>query len=473
VFTALARKAGSLTSHPVLVGWLHQSTQWAAAGLRRNEQRRQRHEQAAALESVAVEAEPSDSADWDHVRPLLDTALDELKGGDREAVLLRYFENLSYSEISQRLRIGDNAARMRVERALERLRSHLAKRGVTSTAGALGLVLSQRAVAAAPTGLAQPIASTAYASAGAAALGGAAAGLWMGNLQLALVGALVLVLAVGVYREHRRLDEGERALAAEKLRFKTLRQTATPLDRQLQVERAAVAALPAESDLPKADPVDLERKRLDMIVRKGELDFTYAPLFRRLKLDHATLDRLKELLVERNQAIFDAMQYAKGQGLDPTPGETAQITDQATLDIDQRIAAILDVDKAGIYARYQKSEPYRAAVVPWRFAPDASRDRQADELVDLFQRVAPDFAEPPPSFSSEPKPIPPEVLERAKTLLTSDEYYQITSARDLSKAFVTMERIARAAATEGHLKLSPGSARLYVPLSTSTSSRSR
>jgi len=40
VFTDLARKAAALARRPVLVGWLHRSAQFAAAGLIRAEQRR-------------------------------------------------------------------------------------------------------------------------------------------------------------------------------------------------------------------------------------------------------------------------------------------------------------------------------------------------------------------------------------------------------------------------------------------------
>ena len=55
----------------------------------------------------------------------------ELKDSDREALLLRYFERRSMAEVGSRLGLSENAARMRVERALERLRERLTRRGVT------------------------------------------------------------------------------------------------------------------------------------------------------------------------------------------------------------------------------------------------------------------------------------------------------------------------------------------------------
>jgi len=73
------------------------------------------------------------------LRPMIDAALDELKEGDREVVLLRYFGELTFPEIAQRLQLSESAARMRTERALDKLRLKLNRRGVMSTSTALGL----------------------------------------------------------------------------------------------------------------------------------------------------------------------------------------------------------------------------------------------------------------------------------------------------------------------------------------------
>ena len=57
----------------------------------------------------------------------------ELKEADREAILLRYFENRPLAQVGEKLGLGENAARMRVERALEKMRGLLAKRGIAAT----------------------------------------------------------------------------------------------------------------------------------------------------------------------------------------------------------------------------------------------------------------------------------------------------------------------------------------------------
>ena len=82
--------------------------------------------------------------DWEKIRPTLDDAMHELKETDREAILLRYFENQQFAEVGAKLGLNENAARMRVERALEKLRDIFTKRGIT-TATALASVISANA----------------------------------------------------------------------------------------------------------------------------------------------------------------------------------------------------------------------------------------------------------------------------------------------------------------------------------------
>src|SRR4051812_20566921 len=85
VFTALARKAGSLTAHPVLAGWLYTATQHAAAKVIRSEVRRHEREQEALAMSETFSPDAA-TIDWAHLRPVLDAAMSELGDSDREAV---------------------------------------------------------------------------------------------------------------------------------------------------------------------------------------------------------------------------------------------------------------------------------------------------------------------------------------------------------------------------------------------------
>jgi RNA polymerase sigma factor (sigma-70 family) len=162
VFTDLARKAMPLSARPSLTGWLYTSTHFAAAKVLRAEQRRhQREREAQAMHELRQDSGPN--RDWEQVRPMLDQAMHELKPADREAILLRFFENRPLADVGSKLGLNENAARMRIDRALEKLRVLLSRRGVATTA-ALSLILSTHAVHAAPAGIAASLTSTAFAS---------------------------------------------------------------------------------------------------------------------------------------------------------------------------------------------------------------------------------------------------------------------------------------------------------------------
>src|SRR5437773_6097616 len=159
VFVALAQNARQLTDHPVLSGWLHRSAQNLAANAVRSDVRRRAREQEAVAMNELLSAEPETV--WEHIAPHLDEALGELNEGDRDAVLLRYFERKSAREMAQTLGTSEDAAQKRVSRAVERLREFFAKRGITVGASGLVVVISANAVQAAPVGLAATIATTA------------------------------------------------------------------------------------------------------------------------------------------------------------------------------------------------------------------------------------------------------------------------------------------------------------------------
>jgi RNA polymerase sigma factor (sigma-70 family) len=174
VFTALARKAATLAGRPVLGGWLYRTAQFSAIDIVRAENRRRARETEAHT-MHELTANPGGAADWEKLRPTLDQAIGELKDDDRDAVVMRFFEGKSFADMGTRLRLSENAARMRVERALDKLHSALSRRGVTSTAAALGMALTNQAGVAAPVGLAASVVTGAMGQA-AMAGGGVATG---------------------------------------------------------------------------------------------------------------------------------------------------------------------------------------------------------------------------------------------------------------------------------------------------------
>lgn len=89
VFTDLARKAGSVAYCPVLAGWLHTSTHFAAAKVVRTERRRRLREQTVLSMQEITNDSPQD-AEWSRLRPVLDRAIEQLRPDDRDAILLRF-----------------------------------------------------------------------------------------------------------------------------------------------------------------------------------------------------------------------------------------------------------------------------------------------------------------------------------------------------------------------------------------------
>lgn len=165
VFIDLARKAAAVAHHPSLTAWLYRATRYRAIDVAREEARRDRLVQTLGTMTDTPPAGSAPALDWEQLRPVLDAAMDQLKERDRRIVLLRFFNGLSYADIGAQLNLSDNAARMRADRALEQLRGHLHRRGVTSTAVVLGGLLAEHTVAAAPAGLFPAITTTALAAA--------------------------------------------------------------------------------------------------------------------------------------------------------------------------------------------------------------------------------------------------------------------------------------------------------------------
>ena len=205
VFLVLARKAGSLSPRVVLSSWLFRTTRFVAARALRAEQRRSQNETLASMQPTF-----SDSANppepWNSLEPHLDAALAALPTGDRDAVLLRFFEHQSFRTVGERLGINEEAAKKRVSRAVEKLRHWLAKRGVTLTAASLLVLLGNLPTTAAPPSLARQIALTATAKvpASVASLAtGAMRDVWLASLRRFQPWAIAaLLVMMGAARWH-------------------------------------------------------------------------------------------------------------------------------------------------------------------------------------------------------------------------------------------------------------------------------
>jgi len=203
VFILLARKAGALGPDTILPSWLHRTAGFVAADAVKARQRRARRELEAVMQSLLNEPSPCTAELWPHIAPLLDRAVAGLKEPDRHAIVLRYFENRSLAEVGRALGTNEDAARMRVNRALEKLRQFFAKRGVNSTTALLAGAMSAHSVQAAPAGLAGAV--TALAVTKGAAAGASTLTLIQGALKmmawtkakLAIMAGIAVIVAAG------------------------------------------------------------------------------------------------------------------------------------------------------------------------------------------------------------------------------------------------------------------------------------
>jgi RNA polymerase sigma factor (sigma-70 family) len=149
VFLLLSQKAGTL-HQSYLTGWLLTTSRYACANIRKSEQRRQRREQL-----VAMNPSTQTNSRQDDLLDRLDEALYQLKAADREALILRYLKEQPVSDVAEKLGISQDAAHKRINRGVEKLRDYFSRRGITTTSGALGAILSEQVSGAALTGAAR------------------------------------------------------------------------------------------------------------------------------------------------------------------------------------------------------------------------------------------------------------------------------------------------------------------------------
>lgn len=160
VFASLARKAEQLRSNSDrLPGWLHRAAVLEARHLRRGEKRHEHRVRAAGEQQIA------ETGDTSQLRAEVDCALDQLPAIDRDVLVLRYYNELSFREIAVRLGKSEAAAQKQGRRALERLGVTLRGVGIGVPATAIATFLCTGLAEAMPATSATKISAAAMASA--------------------------------------------------------------------------------------------------------------------------------------------------------------------------------------------------------------------------------------------------------------------------------------------------------------------
>ncbi|WP_035612737.1 sigma-70 family RNA polymerase sigma factor [Haloferula sp. BvORR071] len=271
-FILLARKAPELLGCASLGGWVHRTALLQARNLLRTAQREQRKRSQLLHASMGPGAFSAGDR-WQALQPMLDESLEALPAKDREALLLRFYRALGVREVGTALGISREAAQKRIDRASEKLRAQILRRGgslagitVTSLGTTLAAGFGAEAQAGAALPLAAGFAKTALASAGAASsstgtslflssMGMKASSMVAVPLVALLVGGVWFAsqrLAIGKLEEENAALAGKMTLASgaasTAAKPKTLLPTA--LD-QRPVDWKAVGAALAQVGAPK------------------------------------------------------------------------------------------------------------------------------------------------------------------------------------------------------------------------------
>ena len=255
VFTALAAKGDAHLRIKHVSAWLFATTRFTVSHTVRTERRRQDREQKAqSMHALTEESGPHPVPDMPP--NLLDEVLESLDEMEREAVLLRFIEGKSFAAVGSALDTTEDAARMRVTRALEKARTLFARKGITSSAAALGAALANLVVAA-PANLAAKVSAAALSGTAAIAASGSAK-IGFTSIMTATKATTWLAAAAGIFAigysvyEHRAATVlGEEASRLTQERDGLLEALNRSKQRSVELARQAAQSDERASSLQK------------------------------------------------------------------------------------------------------------------------------------------------------------------------------------------------------------------------------
>ncbi len=422
VFLILARKAKTLRQGTVLSGWLYQTARLTAANSLRREIRRQNRDQQAYMQSTLNQPEPEH---WQQVGPMLEQAMSGLSDADRNAIVLRYFENKPLKEVGAALGASDDAAKMRVNRALEKLRKFFLKRGVTLSAAALGAAISAHSVQAAPAGLSTAVIAAACQG---SALTASTLTLAKGTLKimawtkfhLAVGTAAVAVIAlqyVKIENQHqetvslqgqlqRAAQQSDQQLASIKeleTRDETMARSLRTVVRESTQSAARKAAAPAPVATPMdvANSVNLSPKAdglgsaMENLMKNPDyLKAIAEQQAQMLKTQYAPLVKQLNLTPEQRDAFYAALMdnatNTMVQGLAMMSGtnkaEATGVIEDAQKSLQEQMRSLLGDSGFAQFQEYQTTIPDRQLLESMKasFADNPLTDDQQQSLLQIM-----------------------------------------------------------------------------------------
>ena len=269
VFVILARKAKSLSPKTILSGWLCRAARYVSADTLKIQRRRQLREQESQMQSIINE---SNSTEWNQIAPLLEEGLNCLGKSEHDAVVLRFLDGKELKQVGAAMGTTQDAARMRVNRGLEKLREFFSKKGVTLSTAAIAGALATNSVQAAPTGLGAAITAGALSGTTISAATAIAATktIAMTTFQKAIVTATVVVLAaVGVYEAHQAAQLHDQVQTLKRQQV-PLTEQITQLQRERDYTANQLAVMAGELAKNEDDNLELLKLRAEISLLRDQ-----------------------------------------------------------------------------------------------------------------------------------------------------------------------------------------------------------
>jgi RNA polymerase sigma factor (sigma-70 family) len=398
VFIILAKKARALPAGTVLSGWLFHTARLTASNFVRAEIRRSRREQEAYMQSTVNE---NGADDWQRIAPLVDDAIADLGEKDRDAIVMRFVKGQDNKAVATALGTSEEAAQVRVSRAVEKLRKAFTKRGVVLTGAGITGAIAANSVQSAPAGLAALVSASVAQGAAAgttlALVKGTMKLMSWTRLQMAVLAAAAAVIGGQTYenvkqarqvttleqqlqqqsqaqqdqaeaqnaaieklrQENDEMAAGRRAADATAARLLAERKEAEAATTTATAPAAPASSIPSQSGLAQllSDPVSSRYLR---DAELGKMRRRYGPLIHALNLTSDQTDEFVELTGD-NRMTNIVVGVAFGQGT-LSRDAAHQAVDSATADLATQLQALLGNAGYAQYQQYNEQYPAQTAV---------------------------------------------------------------------------------------------------------------
>ena len=218
--------------------------------------------------------------------------MSHLRARDRDALLLRFYQQKSLAEVGAALGVSEGAAKIRIVRAIEKLRAHLRRRGITVPTEALSAGLLAHATHAAPANVAVGCVPASASSNAAVISKGVSTMMITAKIKIAALLIVIGAIPVGT---------GAFLLA----------------DRPVPATQPAAAAIAAAPTVPDESPV-LDPRIAPFVT--NSIDIIIAIDLTKLDLDALAADMRTELgQMQMDCALGGARQWDDSDGSERRP----------------------------------------------------------------------------------------------------------------------------------------------------------